>query len=298
MYTYFSLTKRNITLFFKDKGMFYSSLITPAILLVLYVTFLGKVYRSNYSSAIPRGITIPSAVLDTLVSSQLSSSLLAVSCITVAFASNMLMVQDKANKTITDLTVSPVKRTTLGIAYLSATFLSTLIVNLTGMVMCLCYMVWTGWEFSFHNLALITGDVILLTFFGTVLSSIINFPLSTHGQISAVSSIVSAGYGFICGAYMPMSLFPSGLRTVLTYLPNTYGTALLRTHIMGDALQQAGEQKIPGAVLDQIKKSTDYTILFRGHAVSVPAMVLIMMAAVVICLLIFVIQNLTVREKS
>ena len=43
----FILIKRNIKLFFKDKGMFFTSLITPAILLVLYVTFLGNVYRCS-----------------------------------------------------------------------------------------------------------------------------------------------------------------------------------------------------------------------------------------------------------
>ena len=34
-----ALIKRNVKLFFKDKGMFLTSLITPAILLVLYVIF-------------------------------------------------------------------------------------------------------------------------------------------------------------------------------------------------------------------------------------------------------------------
>ena len=34
-----ALTKRNTKLYFKDKGMFFSSLITPVILLVLYSTF-------------------------------------------------------------------------------------------------------------------------------------------------------------------------------------------------------------------------------------------------------------------
>ena len=36
----FALVKRNTKLYFKDKGMFFSSLITPLILLVLYATFL------------------------------------------------------------------------------------------------------------------------------------------------------------------------------------------------------------------------------------------------------------------
>ena len=37
-----NLTARNCKLFFKDKGVFFTSLITPLILLVLYATFLVK----------------------------------------------------------------------------------------------------------------------------------------------------------------------------------------------------------------------------------------------------------------
>lgn len=44
-----ALIKRNCKLFFRDKGMFFTSLITPLILLVLYATFLAKVYRNSFS---------------------------------------------------------------------------------------------------------------------------------------------------------------------------------------------------------------------------------------------------------
>ena len=43
----FSLVKRDCKLFFKDKGMFFTSLITPMILLVLYATFLAKAYKDG-----------------------------------------------------------------------------------------------------------------------------------------------------------------------------------------------------------------------------------------------------------
>ena len=46
-----ALTRRNCKLFFKDKWMFFTSLITPVILLVLYVTFLGKIYNNAFASA-------------------------------------------------------------------------------------------------------------------------------------------------------------------------------------------------------------------------------------------------------
>ena len=42
------LTRRDLKVFFKDKGMFISSLITPIILLVLYATFLARVYKDSF----------------------------------------------------------------------------------------------------------------------------------------------------------------------------------------------------------------------------------------------------------
>ena len=48
-----ALIRRNCKLFFKDKGMFFTSLITPVILLVLYATFLAKVYRDSFAAAMP-----------------------------------------------------------------------------------------------------------------------------------------------------------------------------------------------------------------------------------------------------
>ena len=66
-----NLIRRNIRLFFKDKGMFFSSLITPIILLVLYVTFLAKVYRDSFASAIPQGITVDEKIINAVVACQL-----------------------------------------------------------------------------------------------------------------------------------------------------------------------------------------------------------------------------------
>ena len=60
------LTRRNVKLFFKDKGMFFSSLITPMILLVLYVTFLYSVYRDSFTSNIPEGIKISDGIISVL----------------------------------------------------------------------------------------------------------------------------------------------------------------------------------------------------------------------------------------
>jgi len=55
----FALIKRNVKLFFKDKGMFFTSLITPLILLVLYSTLLGEVYCDAFTSSLLSDVEIP-----------------------------------------------------------------------------------------------------------------------------------------------------------------------------------------------------------------------------------------------
>ena len=61
-----AMIKRNSLLYFKDKGAFFASMITPMILLVLYVTFLSNVYRDNLVSSIPVAFMPDEAVLDAL----------------------------------------------------------------------------------------------------------------------------------------------------------------------------------------------------------------------------------------
>ena len=73
------LIRRNTKLYFKDKGLFFSSLITPLILLVLYATFLANVYRDSFVSALPEGMQVADSLIDATVGGQLISSLLAVS---------------------------------------------------------------------------------------------------------------------------------------------------------------------------------------------------------------------------
>lgn len=283
-----NLTRRNVRLFFKDKGMFFTSLITPMILLVLYATFLAKVYRDSFSAALPAGFPLDGAVIDATVGGQLISSLLAVSCVTVAFCSNLLMVQDKVSGARRDITVSPVKRSTLAVSYFLASAATTLIVTVAALAVCLVYLAIVGWYMTVGDVLLMLLDVVLLTLFGTALSSCVNFSLSTNGQASAVGTIVSAGYGFICGAYMPISSFSDGLQKVLSFLPGTYGTALIRSHALAGAYREMAKSGFPDTVIDSIRDSIDCNIYFFGHKAETWAMYAVLVGATALLTAVYV----------
>ena len=286
-----SLIKRDTKLFFKDKGMFFTSLITPVILLVLYAPFLANVYRDSFTGAIPAAFPVDDGLIDGCVGGQLFSSLLAVSCITVAFCSNMLMVQDKVNGTRNDLTITPVKSWALAMGYYLSTLITTLIICYVAMGVCFIYIKITGWYMTASDVLLIMLDIFLLSLFGTALSSIINLFLSTQGQISAVGTVVSAGYGFICGAYMPISQFSEGLQKVLSFLPGTYGTSLLRNHALHGVFEEMEDVGFPEEVVDAIKDSIDCNLYFFDDKVEIGVMYVILVVTVVALIGIYVLIN-------
>lgn len=293
------LTKRNIKLFFKDKGMFFTSLITPLILLVLYATFLANVYRDSFASGFKSGFTIPAELLDATVGAQLMSSLLAVSCVTVAFCSNMLSVQDKVSGARTDLTVSPVRRSTMAISYYAASFISTLCICLVATAASLGYIATIGWYFTATDILLIVGDVFLLVLFGTALSSLINIFLSTQGQISAVGSIISSVYGFVCGAYMPMSQFSEGLRNVLMFLPGTYGTSLIRNHCMNPMFREMESIGLPSDVITSLRDTVDANIYLFDKEIDISVMYAVMLGSIALILGAFIIiHNIHVKKRA
>ena len=293
------LLRRDMTLFFKDKGMFLTSLITPIILLVLYSTFLGNVYRDVFVTVFDaHAVNYSDKILGGLVGGQLFSSLLAVSTVTVSFCANMLMVQDKANGALKDISITPVKRHIVALAYYIATTLSALIISFVAIGACLIYLGFAGWYLSFVDLLLIIADTFIMVGFGTALSSVINFFLSTQGQISAVGSIVSSCYGFVCGAYMPLSQLSEGFRKVLSFLPGTYGTSLFRKHTMKGAFSELEKFSAPSEVIDGLKESVDYDVTVLGEKAPEYAMYIYLILTVLVLIGIYVLLNMSRRKEK
>jgi len=298
MRTVRELTRRNLKIFFKDKGMFFAALITPIILLVLYATFLANVYKDSFASALPEGFELDKSIIDATVGGQLISSLLAVSCVTVAFCSNLLMINDRANGTVKDLLVTPLSRPLLGFSYYLASALSTLIVTFTAGAAGLIYLSMKSWYLSTGDVLHLVLDILLLTLFGTALSSCIHFFMNTSGQASAVGTIISAGYGFICGAYMPISSFSKGLQKVLSFLPGTYGTALLKNHMLRGVFEEMKEAGIPQQAIEGMRNGIDCNLKFFDNDVSITAMYIIVAVSVVVLTCAFIAMNLINRKKK
>ena len=92
-----ALVSRNRKLFFKDKGMLFSSMITPVILIVLYATFLANVYKDSFVSATKDMIDLSDKIINGTVAAQLAAALLAVTASFTA-SNNFIPAPFRENK--------------------------------------------------------------------------------------------------------------------------------------------------------------------------------------------------------
>lgn len=277
-----ALVKRNTKYYFKDKFMFLMSLLTPLILLVLFVTFLRNVYIDSFKQSFPEGFAVDNRLINGVAGAWLLSSLLSVSSVTVAFCSNIVMINDKIEGNIHDFQVSPVKGATISIAYFLSNFIVTFIVLTTIMLIGHIYLAAVGWYITAADALMIIVDIFCCTLFGTLLAGVVESFISTQGGLSAVSTLVSSMYGFISGAYMPLSQFSEGLRNTLCLLPGTYGVGMMRNHYMNGYMQAFSNAGLPDGAIISMRNSFDANLYLFGKQIPLVGMYGILLGACVI----------------
>lgn len=282
------LTLRNTKLYFKDKMTFLVSLITPLILLVLFIAFLKSTYEDSILSII-QGFDLDQSLIDAFTGGWLFSSVLATSCITVAFCSGMMVI-DKINRANIDFMVSPVKKSTLQLSYVLANLFSTFIITFVLLIVGLIYLACVGFYITFVDILLIVLGIIITSLFGTILANIIWTFTHSQGVVSGVCTLVSALYGFICGAYMPISAMGQGMQYFVSLLPGTYATVLFRQGFLNSVLNRMRET-LPQGMINGIASGFDVKMSFFGHDVSTLALILVISISTIVLLGVFLFIN-------
>lgn len=298
----FALVSRNTKCYFKDKFLFFVSMITPLILLVLFATFLRNVYIESFQQvADDLKIELDGRVLEGITGAWLMSSILGVSSVTVAFCSNTIMIEDKISSAVTDFQVSPVKKTTISISYFISNFFVTFIVMMAVMLVGHIYLAAVGWYIPVGDVFMIIVGVICNILFGTLLAAVVESFISSQGGLSAVSTLVSSMYGFICGAYMPLST-NEVMGNVFCLLPGTYGVGILRNHYMTGYIEEMcrgiENPDIAAGLREGISSGFDMKLSPFGTDISLGAMYGILLGTCAVLFAAFIVIILIKNKKS
>lgn len=110
---------------------------------------------------------------------------------------------------------------------------------------------------------------------------IVEYFLKTMGAANAAATLVSSLYGFVCGAYMPLSQFAAAIRNTVAFVPGTYGTVLFRRFFLRGALAEM-ENYMPAEAVAALGDMFDYRFYFFGDLVPAPVCFAVLAASVLL----------------
>lgn len=241
MKTTFNLTKRNLTVFFRDIGAVSLSLIASLVLFVLYVGFLGGLQVDSLQ------VKFPDATLDDInwfVSTWVFAGIVMITTVTTGIAGLGTFVSDRSSGRYRDFLVAPVKSWQLIAGYMVSSALVAIVMSGVVLLIGESYLLVRGYPVASALAMLQTlGYIVLLSLtFSGVSAFVVTF-IKSIGAFAALSTVVGTLVGFLAGAYLPLGLLPPTVVNAINVLPFSQASMLIRVPLTEPALNAvAGSQ--------------------------------------------------------
>ena len=241
---FLSLVRRHFLVFLKDVPTRIFTLMVPLAIFAVYVVFLRPMEIDEIKNF--RVTNVHGLTLERLKGEQreplrhriygiadcwMISGVLAVSCITVSLNSNYIVVRDKERKISMDFVSSPILPRTISFSYRIFNWIVTFRINLIVYFICLIYLAAYGaYRISFVDFLAVIGVILLSSLSASALTYFICSFIQREAVRSPIVAIVSAGVGFLIGAYRPSNRGPKYINEITRFFPGTYSAGLLRNY--------------------------------------------------------------------
>ena len=306
MRRFMGLTKRNMLVYFKDKGAIFFSLLTSVIVLVLYLCFLKGTFEDALNSTfdeIPMiGQLINGEDVDAFINITLLVGMICSALITVPFNCLQTMVKDRENRIDYDICATPIKRWQIILSYFVSASCCACI--MTGLILTagLTILGFNG------GIPLSAEDVIKaygMVFIGAVSATaffmtFIVFFRSTQSS-SAFFGIISAASGFVIGAYIPISQFSESVQTVCNLFPASHVTVVVRNILMRGVLENFDRSMgglDNGLFTEAIKDSFSFNSMMFGDKLSVGQSLIYIAGVCIVCMIVMIlVYSKTYKRK-
>jgi multidrug/hemolysin transport system permease protein len=254
----FALTRRSLRLFLRDLAAVWLSFLSPAILILLYVLFLGQLQLETLTENLPNANP---EQIEAFLASWVFAGVTMISIVTTGLAALCVFVDDRATGRFRDFLVSPVARNELILSYLFASFIVAVSMSTLILTISQVYMILKGYPLmALNELATSFGYVLLsAAAFSAIFSLIVTF-IPTMAAFSGVSTVVGALSGFLAGAYIPPGVLPATVVNVLNVLPLAQAATLIRQPFTATTLE---------ILADDHQRAVDTLTAFYGITIEI-----------------------------
>ncbi len=274
---YLGFTGRNLLVYLKNRMTVFFSLLSPLIVLALYLLFLKRLQLNSIGSAIEDSIAyFSSSDIEGLVDANLLSGIVGTTMVTVPLGALQPMVEDRERKIDYDCRVAIKKPALMILGYITAAFIVTFAIALA------VFLVGIGIEAALGQLrmtlgifAMVAGTIALGSLSASsAMAGIIGFFTHTNAM-SGFATIVSTLVGFVIGAYVPLAVLPKAVQIVASSFPASHATGILRNLLITpylNAMQANLPAEVAGQWRAEMNSAFGLNVNFFGTVIGTPTM--------------------------
>lgn len=272
MVKFFQLTKRNMLLYFRDRGAVFISLLSMLIILALMLFFLGDMSVNNITdllSELPGHDTSgDQSNAGLLVLAWTVAGIIPINAVMVALSALSSIIKDKTSGKINSIYTAPVSRLTIALSYIAAACVTSVIIcliTLTVSELILCARGMAAFTLSEH--LKIFGMIVANCFTYSAMMYLFAVLVKSEGAWSGFGTVIGTLVGFFGGIYLPIGQLSDGLAGVITCTPVIYGTAMFRS-VMTSSITNITFADAPRALTEEFRKVMGISLEAFGRTVS------------------------------
>jgi multidrug/hemolysin transport system permease protein len=233
MKTLWSLTKRNMLIYFKDKSAVFFSLLSALIVIGLYAVFLAD----TNINAVEALISTDRQSIAYLVNCWVMAGIIVVNTVTVTLGVLGNMIEDEAENRLASFLVSPLSRTKIVLGYILSAFIVGNILCVGSFILSQLYIIETGgsllkWDQTLKILGLIGVSIFSAT---SSVFFIVTF-VRSRNAFALISTIIGTLIGFVAGVYIPVGVLAKPVQNFIECIPVFYSASLIREIFMADPI--------------------------------------------------------------
>jgi multidrug/hemolysin transport system permease protein len=244
------LTARNLRLFVRDRTTVLFSLLSPFILIVLYVLFLGHLQVESLQEKLP--LSSDDDIV-WFVNSWVLAGITMITTVTASLGALGVFVDDRATERFRDFLISPVSRVQLILGYTCSSFIVSVLMSLIVLIGGQGYLAARSFDMMPpEQWAQVLGYVVVASATFAAMSGFAVTWIKSIGGYAGLSTIVGTLIGFLAIAYIPAGALPSGVVSFLNALPFAQTARLIREPYTDAALETMtnGEQHMIDSLRD------------------------------------------------
>lgn len=266
------LVKRNLRVYFRDRGAVFFSLLSMLIVIMLMLFFLGDMNVDALVSLLKdipgRDAEKDRADTEMLVLIWTMAGIVSINAVTVTLAVLSSMIKDRTSGILDSIYTAPVSRLTVSASYVAASWTASVIICVITLAIGEIYCIINGAEpFSMAAHLKLLGLIAVNSFTYSSLMYLVAVFAKTEAAWSGMGTVIGTLVGFLGGIYLPIGTLADGIGSAMKCLPVIYGAAAFREIMTADIITELFDG-IPAEFVTEYKREMGIELVIGESTVS------------------------------